>query len=221
MNRLDSLYWEEGQPHACIIPFDRSFSQTEMNEAITHITDFISKCHEIYSLLCVIESGIPMWLSTAGTEDHLKQNPDNHFLFGSYLPSNDRPPSQGKSIHSIVQNRRLLEILQRNECDDIIGKMILVYMYHVWDEDYRVRIKKSLSLSDKKPIKCTLMGDMGKVRHAILHRKSDITEYIGSFEFLPNIWSIEPGTLIVTSAMLSSFMEQLNALRVKVCTSQQ
>ena len=52
------------------------------------------------------------------------------------------------------------------------------------------------------------------------HKKAIVPENLSEgLEFLPQIWKLEPGDLKITGAMVSSLIEQLKAIFVKVDSS--
>ena len=61
------------------------------------------------------------------------------------------------------------------------------------------------------------MGDIRRIRNAIIHDNSKITpKLISELEFLTMIWDLKPGKLVVTEKMIHSLLEQINAIRLRV-----
>lgn len=77
-------------------------------------------------------------------------------------------------------------------------------------------IAKSLSV-DSKGVVCELMGDLRIIRNIIIHNDSVITtKDLRRLEFLPGIWSLHQGNLVISQKMMHSLIEQLNAIRLTV-----
>ena len=99
------------------------------------------------------------------------------------------------------------------------AKALVVFMYHLWDENFRNRMAKIISVP-KRQVKCALMGDIRKIRHLIIHKNSVVPQnFSAKIEFLSQIWDLEPGELIITEKMIHSLMEQINAIRVQINSS--
>ena len=64
---------------------------------------------------------------------------------------------------------------------------------------------------------CELLGDIRRVRNLIIHESSVVPgSFANSLTFLPQIWNFESTELRITSGMVHSLMEQLNALRLTI-----
>lgn len=77
-------------------------------------------------------------------------------------------------------------------------KSLLCMIYSLWDETYRHKIAAAANI-DAGDIVAPLMGDLRKIRHCIIHNKSEISDKGINFEALN--WSLTPGKLIITENM--------------------
>ena len=50
------------------------------------------------------------------------------------------------------------------------ARVLVVTIYHLWDDYYRDEIRKVLSV-EKNQVKCALMGDIREVRHLITTKR--------------------------------------------------
>ena len=61
------------------------------------------------------------------------------------------------------------------------------------------------------------MGDIRKIRNEIIHPQSIIPQNLpNSLKILSRIWDIKLGKLLISSDMIRSLMEQINALRITI-----
>ncbi|WP_155674911.1 hypothetical protein [Burkholderia stagnalis] len=88
-----------------------------------------------------------------------------------------------------------------------LSKALLCLIYSMWDEIYRHRVAASAN-ADAANIISPLMGDLRKIRHCILHNKSNIPEKGIEFEVLT--WPRTPGKLNITADM---FLELNDIIR--------
>lgn len=211
-----TLYWESGPARVCITTCDPTLAQSAIDRAINDLEAFRVKCQELSILFDIIDCGTELWLNQ--NKSYLEEHPNNVYSFGTQFPN--YPQSRGQSTTKSIVMKRLLELLKPNgEGANLVANLFVVSLYHLWEDEYRVYIKKSLSLYDKNLIKCDLMGDIGEVRNDIVHNRAEIKPAtVDKLTMLPLIWPIEPGRLLITSPMLHALMEQINAIRIKVET---
>ena len=117
---------------------------------------------------------------------------------------------------NISQGELLKGLKKGGEFENQHAKALVVFMYHLWDENFRNRIAKIISVP-KRQVKCALMGDIRQVRHLIIHKNSVVPQnFSAKLEFLSQIWDLEPRELTITEKMVHSLMEQINAIRVQI-----
>ena len=116
----------------------------------------------------------------------------------------------------MTQGEFLAGMSAGGEFENQHAKAFIVFVYHVWDDYYRSRIARALGLK-KQFVWCSLMGNLRRVRNAVIHGSSIVNEHLVSqLAILTHIWDLRPGELRLDDSMLYSMMEQLNALRVVV-----
>ena len=115
----------------------------------------------------------------------------------------------------------LLDSLQKGgEFENIQARAFIVFIYQLWDDEYRGAIADSLSVK-KNRIECPLMGDFRLVRNLIIHKGSVIPAgFSGNLEFLSEIWNLLPGDLTISQDMTLSLMEQLNAIHITISSTE-
>ena len=140
---------------------------------------------------------------------------DANFFIGTGFPESEQSP--GRSTIVQMSQKEFLEALREGgEFERQHAKAFVVFVYHSWDEYFRQRIARLMSVSQSQ-VECTLMGDIRQVRNLIIHKKSLVPRNFSTkLTLLSQIWDLEPGDLKITEKMLHSFMEQLNAIRVEV-----
>ncbi len=217
-DRSLSALWQGG-PFQMSIEYPRHISQCTVNEAagileaIKILEDFCSNCQEQSIIFDIARLGKDQWLDKH--KHILEKGKDNTIFFGTNFP--DAYQSPGKSTTGKIPMKHLLENLKpRGEFENQLAKMLIVFIYHLWEDNCRNKIADSLSIS-KDRVECDLMGDIRKIRHSIIHKNSVVSQKLpNNLKILPQIWNIQPGLLIISENMVQSLMEQINALRVKI-----
>ena len=210
------MYWTGG-PARVSIECPNEFPKESVSEAIAILEEFRSESQKLYfSFLC----------ATEGLRQQRKlyeqfitsETMDNMISVGGRPPDQEQVP--GLSTVAQMRQGELLESLAAaGTFENYQARVLVVTIYHLWDDYYRDEIRKVLSV-EKNQVKCALMGDIREVRHLIIHKKSIVPKNLSEgLEFLPQIWKLEPGDLKITGAMVSSLIEQLKAIFVKVDSS--
>lgn len=213
MTNSQGLYWESG-PYNSGIQGPALLLEASGCEALELIGEFLSACQKQHFAYNSGTYGVQKQRELFG-EIFRPEHRDNTFFIGTRNP--DEEQFQGRALLGQIRQGEFLDSLCENGIfQDYHAKALVVMIYHLWDEYYRPLIADALSVEASK-VKCTLMGDLRRVRNLIIHDKSHVSEGLPSqLEFLPQIWSIEPGDLSITIDMVHSLMEQLNSIRVTV-----
>ena len=206
------LYWQGG-PFRVSIEHPQSISQGAADKAIRILEEFRSNCHKQSIIFDIASIGKHQWLNDR--KHILEKSKDNKISFGSNVPNAYQSP--GKSTTSEMPIKHLLENLKPGgEFENQLAKMLIVFIYHLWEENFRDKIADSLSIS-KNLVECDLMGDIRKVRNSIIHKDSVVSQkLLSDLKILSQIWDLELGNLLISADMVSSLMEQINALRVTI-----
>ncbi|MBW9336679.1 hypothetical protein FEE59_24475 [Herbaspirillum sp. RU 5E] len=93
-----------------------------------------------------------------------------------------------------------------------IAKALICLVYSLWDETYRHRLASALGIKAENII-APLMGDLRKIRHCIIHNKSEIPTPGMKFEVLT--WRLIPGTLHITRNMLYDLNDNIREMRIQ------
>ena len=137
------------------------------------------------------------------------------FFIGSAVPNAEQSPGQS-TIASMGQGELLESLEKGGAFEDQHAKALIVVIFHLWEEYYRPSIATALTVKHDQ-VESSLMGDIRLVRNLIIHAKSMIPdEFSTRLELLPKIWSLEPGELKNTEEMVHSWMEQLNAIHLRI-----
>lgn len=96
------------------------------------------------------------------------------------------------------------------------AKACVILIFTLWEENYRGKIADIMA-ARKNDVACKLMSDVRYVRNRIIHDNGIIpNDFQDKLTLLSQIWAVGPGELKITSSMLHSLMEQINALRVEI-----
>ena len=206
------LYWQEG-PFKVAIYLPWSIPQRTVDKTLKILEEFRNSCQEQSIIFDIANFGKHQWLNNY--KHILEEGKDNKISFGTNPPDAYQLP--GKSITGETSMKHLLENLKpRGEFENQLAKMLIVFIYHLWDDNFRDKIADSLSIS-KNQVECDLMGDIRHIRHSIIHKNSGVRqEDLNHFKMLSQIWDLKPGKLLISKNMIHSLMEQINALRVTI-----
>lgn len=183
---------------------------TKIGKALPWLTAFFDDCQLQLAFFYLSSIAQQQWLEKHG---RLLQESENNAMFiGEGHPDN---MSRSKTIR--VPNKDVLQNFGKGlGFESQLAKMILVYIYHRWDEHFRVIIADSFSI-DKKDVECDLMGDIRDIRNSIVHNNSMLEQKnIDNMEILSQIWALNPGVLEISSAMINALVEQFNHIYIRI-----
>jgi len=217
-NLSSNLYWDGDDFRVSIVFGHGAWSHNQQENAIKILDEFRTVCQRYYFAHCYTTTGLQF------AYERFKNllDPDEMDIqvgIGSGPP--DAPQKRGRSTIGHMRQGELLDALQAGgEFRNIHAKAFIVFVYHLWDDAYRDAIADTLSIK-KNMIECTLMGDLRLVRNLIIHKGSVVPAgFSSNLEFLPAIWNLLPGNLTISSTMIQSLMEQLNAIRLTITPSE-
>ena len=207
------LYWHGG-PRKLGIEYPGELSTESLSTARGLMEEFCLEIQKLYFFYQCACEGL-MQQRKLYERFITTETLDRTVFIGGSPPDQEQMPG-----HSTLARMGQGELLQSLEAggpfENYQAKYLVVMIYHLWDEFYRPKIARALSVETRR-VKCTLMGDIRKVRHLIIHENSVVPEnFLDDLEFLPQIWELNPGELTISGRMVSSWIEQLNAISVKV-----
>ena len=211
--KQSKLYWTGG-PFRVGLSYPVGTSSTAVDSAITILESYRSECQQQFIVFNGVVNGRYLAFkkySNAFDAAHA----DKKISIGTAFPGSEQSP--GKSTIAEMKQGELLQGLKLGgEFENQHAKAFMVFIYHLWDENYRNQLARVLSVQQEQ-IRCSLLGDIRHVRHLIIHEKAMVPDgFYGKLELLPELWQFQSGELKLTEAMIHSFIEQLNALRVDV-----
>lgn len=212
-SQQSELYWRGGQFQVGI-RHPSGASQASVSQALKVLKEFRDACQKQYAAFNGLVNGRPL----AYKRFRQLLNPvdaDRLFSIGSASPGSEQSP--GKSVIVQMNQGEFLESLKEGGAfEQQHAKAFVVFIYHLWEENYRQRIANAMSVS-KDRVDCALMGDIRRVRNVIIHDDSVVTKnFPCKLKLLSQIWDLNPGELRITEKMLHSCMEQLNAIRIQI-----
>ena len=213
MSEQSALYWNGG-PFIVRIEDIRTLPQEYDSEAIELLEEFRAAWHKYYFAFSHATLGYK-----AQYERYVKiidpSNYENRISTGSSLPNAKQSPGSS-TIAQMTQGELLRGLEHGGLFEDQIAKSLVVVVYHLWNEYYRPRIAKAV-LAEPNQVECALLGDIRRVRNLIIHEKSVLPDSLSTtLTFLSQIWNLESAELTITSGMVRSLMEQVNALRLTI-----
>ena len=186
------LYWNGG-PFRVRLLTPASVPKHDTDRAIHFLEAFREQCQKHYFAYHSAVNGIHQY------REHLphlfgQPTPDASLFIGTGVPGQEHAPGHS-TIGRISQQEMLLRLQPSGAFESYQGKTFIVLVFHIWEEYYRPRIARALSV---KPchVLCDLMGDILRVRNRIIHAGSQIPPGFESrLSFLPQIWALAEGEL--------------------------
>lgn len=212
-SQQSELYWRGGPFQVSIIsPPDAS--QASVSQAEDVLVEFRDACQKQYAAFCGAVNG--RLLAYERFRQAMEPaNGDKSFFIGTGPPDSEQLPGQS-TIVQMSQKDFLESLKQGGAFEQQHAKAFVVFIYPLWEENYRQRIANAMSVS-KDRVDCALMGDIRHVRNLIVHDSSVVTrDFPCKLTLLSQIWDLKPGELRITEKMLHSCMEQLNAIRIQI-----
>ena len=213
-SKQSNLYWTGGTFRVSIShPLDGSSDVA--NDAIAIIEEFRTMCQRQYIAFNGMLNGRQLAYERYRTLFD-PANLDKTLWVGSGDP-NENAQIPGSSVLAWINQGEFLEGLRTGGAfEQQHAKALVVFIYHLWDENYRKQLSQRLSIHLNQ-VQCTLMGDLRHIRNVIIHEDAVIPQdFSDKLELLPQIWSLEPGELRITEQMVHSLMEQINAIRIQI-----
>ena len=205
------LYWKGG-PFRVRLYHNPATPRCAVAGAVAILEKFLAECHKQYFAFNGVINGKQLAYERFKS---IITSKDNKISFGTAFPDAEQLPGKSSIAH-ISQGELLKGLKKGGEFENQHAKALVVFMYHLWDENFRNRIAKIISVP-KRQVKCALMGDIRQVRHLIIHKNSVVPQnFSAKLEFLSQIWDLEPRELTITEKMVHSLMEQINAIRVQI-----
>ena len=209
-----NLYWNGGLFRVDVRLPDPIKKKGRTAKAIKILEDFRGVCQRHYFAYYFTLVGL---LAQSNRHAELHNADYNNSKIAIGFGSPEDPQLPGKSIIGQMRQGELSQCLKvGGEFENNLAKFFVVVTYHLWDEKYRQSIARVLSVNSKR-VECELMGDLRIIRNIIIHNDSAITtKHLRKLEFLPGIWSLHQGNLVISQNMMHSLIEQLNAIRLTV-----
>lgn len=214
--RPSELYWHGGTFWAVL---RCGSNQKGTRDAMAAIDEFRSACHQQYFAFNSHING-RSWAYENWTQQLDPTNVDGQISVGTAFPN--APQLPGRSTIAWIGEKQLLAGLKEGgEFENQHAKALVVFLFHLWEEMYRKKIAGVLSV-EKDQVKCTLMGELRRVRNIIVHDNAVLPEdFVRRYKLkmLPQIWNLPPGELRITQKMVHAMMEQINGLLVEVASA--
>ena len=172
----------------------------------TSLDAFQAMCHEYYTCFVFAAAGMEKFVQTFPLDP--KRYPNQQIFIGN------TPPNEG-GAQSVMSASKAAENAKRDGAfSDILSKSLVVRIYAEWDERYRHDMADEFGVPAPQ-IRSDLMGDLRRVRHWIVHRKSVIDTDCTKIKVLP--WKLAAGeTLYLASVMFRELLNCINDMQVEI-----
>jgi hypothetical protein len=138
----------------------------------------------------------------------MDQQPMSHEFEG-----NHRSPQ--KLLHRATQG----EFKQRTTNDGLdarlLGYMAITLLYSSWEDMFREKLALALGRPDKNALKADLFGDLGGLRHAIVHNLGVATERVEAAKVLR--WFHRGQTIFISAEHVDYLFDQIDAYITHLC----
>lgn len=112
---------------------------------------------------------------------------------------------------------KTLECIEKSKKDghfsNVVAKSLLCTMYSSWDEDFRHRVAAAAGY-EAAYLECPLMGDLRKIRHCVIHKKSIVPKGGLKFEVLK--WDLPEGPLKISFNMFLEFNDEVRGSGMRI-----
>ena len=153
--------------HCSIILRLSSVTSAQLDQVSNIVKEFVSDCHQHYTAFFFAVNGSH---SIIGNMRNLLQNQsvlDARLSIGSQFPDQDQSPSRSTTSQVFLSD--IFQSDSDGTYEDFTAKALVVFIDHLWKENYKERLIDLLSIS-ANDIEWHLMEDIHLVRNKILHR---------------------------------------------------
>ena len=192
-------------------------SDDQRAEAEKDLSEFVGRCQRLFFAFGGLGEGRTM------LHEHYKKTLDPKYrdvdMTLAYQTNSDPNSIEISPIASMKQGELIDATADGGEFENLTYQAFLVFVYHLWEEHYRTRVARKVGLSKKKRnwIRCDLMGDVGQLRHAVIHRKAAVkADALRRMVMIPAMWGLETGPLYITRQMMEPLMERFNNIELRV-----
>ena len=182
------------------------------------LTEFKSKVSRLYFAFGELGMGREM------LRNHYENSLDPAYrdvpIAMAYQTNEDPNNIQLEPIAEMKQGD-MIDALQRGgEFENLNTNALIVFIYHLWDENYRAKIAHALGLDQANRLESDLFGDVRLIRRAIIHNNSELTQSAhNNLKVLGSLDEITPGELNLTNATPQRIVLELNSLQLRATPS--
>lgn len=98
----------------------------------------------------------------------------------------------------------------------LLGHMAVTLLYSLWEDTYREKIALAYGHSRKNDLKGDLFGDLGNLRHAIVHNNGIATEKIELAKLLK--WFSRGDTIFLSPEHVDQLFDSIDAYMTQLCS---
>ena len=174
-----------------------TFMNTEKQNAdiLSAAKEFVQRIDEIYGLyLDTIQGFQENVKRTEETEKEaakkgIKMREDSKVFVGRGNPNDPT----NVLLHTTTRGEYRQRNLTGGSNHRLLAQYFVVLVYHLWENEYRLRIAKTLGCTDVNELKLPICGDLRLLRHEILkHRGIVKKETMAKLEVLKQIPAEQP-----------------------------
>ena len=204
--------------HCSIILRLSSVTYAQLGQVLDTMKEFVGDCHRHHAAFAFLSMGSSVIIGNTRNLLQDQCDPDVELSLGNQFPDQEQSP--GRSTISQVSLSDIFGSDSGGGYEDFAAKALVVFIYHLWKENYKKRLIALLSISEND-IEWDLMEDIRLVRNKIIHENSIIsTEILNRLRILPRIWNIQEGQVVISSKMIQALFEQVNVTKISIVPPQ-
>jgi len=152
-------------------------SRERWPQLLTMIEEFIGRLDQIHAVFIDTNTAYILLLQKA---QELFPTDEGTVSFG------DGPPehSQTKIRQTVTIENFKSRLNLSGQNMQIITSLCIVAIYQLWEDEYREKIANAIGLLKKEDLKLDIMGDIRRLRQAVIHHGNKRTEEFSRFKKL-------------------------------------
>jgi hypothetical protein len=96
-----------------------------------------------------------------------------------------------------------------------LGHMLIALLYGAWEDNYRAQISAALRLKSKNGIQHDLFGDLGALRHAVLHNRGIATSKVEQAKILK--WFRRQQVIFISAERADALFKAIDVAVTEIC----
>jgi hypothetical protein len=145
------------------------------------------------------------------TEEFMDQQPMSHAL---EEPGESKLP---RLLHRATQADFKKRTSPSGADAQFLGWMVITLLYGSWEDNYREKLAIKLGHKSKRDLRHDLFGDLGQLRHAVLHHNGVATRDFENAKVLK--WFRRGETIFISYDHADFLLDQIDSYVSQLCTA--